>query len=329
MTRKRTALDQAQANLDARIGEVAAWRGKHAGALDEIAELDGAAVEGLLADPEAADTVAIRIATARERARLAQRAIGAAQEQELQARRAVVAVIAAQLDPEIEAARNELAAHEAKVAQLVAELEEFAGGQWRPLSAAQARDEQLGHDVHGHEVPGQYVWHRPKAHVLRAEVARLEHRAEVLTFAAEGGDVHARWPHLDAYTLPPELRPGSGVLPTPGVVDPLAHLRARIEQAETARVDAERLARQAGGHVETARQALDAARERDAAEDQAERARGREVKAGTSHQHEPAIRFEAALRALSEATARLEGIDASLESWRVDLADRVARLASP
>lgn len=182
MTKPLTPLQQALTVVEEHQATVAGWEAEKAVAKAELTSLQRRAGEEVLADPAAGERLTREMQGLRDRVDIAARAVVAAEPRLRAAKVAAVEAEAAEWDVEAGKRRRALERHEARTAQLVAELEKHEGryAPWEP-----DRDTVMGQH-------GPYTIQLPKSYTLHQSLQRAELRAAVLRDVAAGRDPRDR-----------------------------------------------------------------------------------------------------------------------------------------
>lgn len=237
---------RAQTELEKHKGSVTRWGDAVEAARAGLARLESESGEALTNAPERLDELANELATARERVDLATSALDSAIEAEHAARLALVAAAADEVTPVVEAAQRRLDEHEKRTAELLAALEDHAGGQWRALTLTDvlpAAGVGSAEDV---------VFRPLKSGALTADLNAAMLRRDMLALAAQGGDVAAAWPAVEVAEWPAELRPGGVLPPAPR----LGTYEKMMQETETGMPARESKARAARSRVHALRDRL-------------------------------------------------------------------------
>lgn len=204
--------------------DVAEWETALAEARVELDSIDTSPAT----TPAQARKTAEQTAGATAYVKACETALTAAVDRKEAAARVVVAAEADALEPELTAAREALAAFDAKTEDLLTPLREHTGRDWQlvdPIRAARAAG-----------VEGPLSFPVPARHRLVAPLEALERRQQALRAAAQGIDPVTV---CEAAELPDSLRPG-GVCPSPSLAKQAAEQAAYASQleAEQAAIDA-------------------------------------------------------------------------------------------
>ena len=152
------------------------WDTEQAHVLAELAKMEARAGAEVLADPAAMGTVAARVAALRARADLAGRAAVEARARAHEARVAALLAEADELTPALAVAREALAAHEERTAELRAALVEFTGAEWAIVDPGTVDLAVTG---------GARSFGAPVVWTLAAEVRGIEERQAELRATAD------------------------------------------------------------------------------------------------------------------------------------------------
>lgn len=204
----QTARDQAMADLAVQVEAVKHWTTQGSEAQERVAALEDGAGTFLAEQPDKLDNLSAQLAAARERVGLADQALAVATGEERDARHAVARAAAAEVQPVIDALQERLDAHEERTAELVAALEEHAGGRWQARSVADARPDTSPGFLGAVRLVN---WAPLVADDMRADIATATRRRDMINHVAEGGKIAEKWPSVPVVQWPPEVRLG-GVL---------------------------------------------------------------------------------------------------------------------
>ena len=202
MTERETALHEAAA-MDAKAAELEEAAAAARSDLQALEESSGA--EMLADDPaEVARTLAARQVELQAVVDMSTKGAEQARERAEEARTAALLAEAEEMQPEVDSARHELAAHEKAVAAALSKLEALAGATFRQVTLQMLIDEAIAATgtaigVSMKEATGTRLWR---------EARFVEQRQRALVLTAQGVSARGECDLLSTSDLPESIRPG-------------------------------------------------------------------------------------------------------------------------
>lgn len=229
-----TPLEAAEQTARDAADRVTSWQAEADDARAKLDQLETGAGAAAVDRPEKAADLADQIATTRARLTIAEAAIPEAQRRHAAAVAAACRAEADTLTADRMAAQDALAAHEARTVELLGQLREHTGTEWRRVTLAQLVDEDRDRGGDGRVRVGVSTDAK-----VREALAAVERRQQVLRGVAEGLPVHEALPDATWDDLGRVLRPG-GVADV-GWTDPAdaARQEREAEWAELAAAEEE------------------------------------------------------------------------------------------
>ena len=183
-----TTVKAAEKALEVARTTVQQWEAKARDARSEAAQLDADSGAAILANPTAAHDIAVKINAADLQARAFDSAAAEARQQVKARRRELLEAWAAQYDKDAATARKEHDEHKAKINELLAQLKDLDGWEYKPADAPTEPGSSytIGRSAHLHQ-----VWRRAlnRAAYCRFALAEGMHPAGASSLRQYGGDV--------------------------------------------------------------------------------------------------------------------------------------------
>lgn len=183
-----TTVKTAEKSLETARTTVRQWQDKAAGARAEAAELEANSGALILADPALAEDIAGKIHATEAKARVFEGTAQAARQQVQEARTALLEAWIAQYDKDAATARKEHDEHKAKINELLAQLKDLDGWEYKAADAPTTPGSSytIGRSAHLHQ-----VWRRAlnRAAYCRFALAEGMHPAGASSLRQYGGDV--------------------------------------------------------------------------------------------------------------------------------------------
>lgn len=166
------------------------WEARLGAARSELADAESSSGGDLIDDPKSVSRVAKRMQTARDEIELGERALAEAGLRLENARRRVLEHDASEIDQQADRLQAELDKHDARTAELLADLQEHEGRFVPEVDWIEALRSAIRSGVANDGAPEE--WEIPKSRLKREQIMRLRLQADVVRDVAAGVDPSIR-----------------------------------------------------------------------------------------------------------------------------------------